>query len=296
MKLKKTKLKTPVLFLIFNRLDTTKKVFIEIKKARPTKIFIAADGPRNKKEKKKTDAVRKYILDNIDWKCELKTLFRQKNLGCKKAVSSAIDWFFDNVDEGIILEDDCLPNQDFFKFCSVLLEKYRDNKKVLHIGGVNFISKKTEKLKESYFFSKISYIWGWATWKRAWKKYNNHKIKIEYRDSINLIDYFMHNKKVSDLKNMNTWDIPWFSMCKSQGLCIVPKKNLVKNLGIGSDSTHTKQNLVDEHYLIRSREKLLFPLIHPKKIVENKELDRVLIRRDFKRALIKKIKLIREIF
>src|SRR3989339_483651 len=134
-------LTTPVLFIVFNRLDTTKQVFEEIKKAKPQKIFIAADGPRNKEEKKKTDAIRNYILKNINWKCELKTLFREKNLGCKYAVAGAIDWFFENVEQGIILEDDCLPSQSFFIFCQDMLERYKTDQRIMHISGTNVESK-----------------------------------------------------------------------------------------------------------------------------------------------------------
>jgi hypothetical protein len=121
MKSQSSKLSTPLLFLVFNRLDTTKKVFEEIRRAKPNKLYVAADGPRNDQEKDKTDAVRKYILENIDWKCKVKTLFREKNLGCKYAVSGAIDWFFNNEEMGMILEDDCLPSQSFFRFCQDML-------------------------------------------------------------------------------------------------------------------------------------------------------------------------------
>ena len=144
-------LDTPILFLVFNRLNTTKQVFEEIKKTKPKQLFIAADGPRNKEEKKKTDAVKKYVLDNIDWKCQVKTLFRKKNLGCKYAVSGAIDWFFENVEQGIILEDDCLPDQSFFRFCQEMLERYKNEKKILNITGQNPLCK--HNFFKSYSFS-----------------------------------------------------------------------------------------------------------------------------------------------
>jgi len=130
-------LTTPVLYLAFNRLGTVKKTFPEIRKAKPRQLFISCDGPRTKEEREKTDAVRKYILDNIDWKCNVKTLFRNKNLGCKYAVSSAIDWFFKNVKQGIILEDDCLPSQSFFRFCQEMLERYKDDERIMQISGTN---------------------------------------------------------------------------------------------------------------------------------------------------------------
>ena len=146
-------LKTAVLFLIFNRLDTTKQVFEEIRKAKPPRLYIAADGPRENKEgeKEKVGAVRKYVLENIDWNCEVKTLFRDKNLGCGKAVSQAITWFFENEEMGIILEDDCLPSQSFFWFCEKLLKKYNKEKRIMLITGTSYLFNEIER-KEDYFF------------------------------------------------------------------------------------------------------------------------------------------------
>ena len=117
--LHKKPLSTAVLFLVFNRLDTTKEVFKAIRKAKPSRIYIASDGPRKIKnnEADKVKEVRSYIINNIDWQCDVNTLFREENLGCKIAVSTAIDWFFDNEEQGIILEDDCFPSQSFFWFC-----------------------------------------------------------------------------------------------------------------------------------------------------------------------------------
>ena len=165
-------LTTPVLFLVFNRPDTTEKVFEAIRQAKPQKLFVAADGPRGNRlgEKEKCEQVRK-IATTVDWDCEVKTLFREKNLGCKFAVSSAIDWFFKNVEEGIVLEDDCLPSQSFFWFCQELLERYRNDERVMLIGGNN---RGVDFLKNhSYFFSKYVQIWGWATWRRSWEKYDS---------------------------------------------------------------------------------------------------------------------------
>jgi hypothetical protein len=234
---KKFKLTTPVLFLIFNRLETTKKVFAEIKKAKPAKLYIAADGPRNEEEKKKTDAVREYVLKNIDWPCKVKTLFREKNLGCKYAVSSAITWFFENVEQGIILEDDCLPSQSFFRFCQELLERYNKEEKVFGISGYNMIEEKTINLSESYFFLNSTSIWGWATWKRAWEKYDVeiHK-KISFLDIIKIskiFTFFGFTQNIMFFKKSNkTWDYQLeFSTSKEGSLWIIPKDNLVENIG-----------------------------------------------------------------
>jgi len=266
MKPKKFTLTTPVLFLVFNRLDTTKRVFEEIKKAKPSKLFVASDGPRNLQEKKKTDAVRDYIKKNINWKCKVKTIFRDKNLGCKYAVSSGITWFFENVKQGIILEDDCLPNQSFFRYCQEMLEKYKYNERVMHVSGTNV--EEISKIKESYFFSNTYNVWGWATWKRAWEKYDVEMKKwSKYRFKIFkfMKDYSLFDKirswglyELTYKNKINTWDYQWDFLCKiSGGLSIIPQKNLITNLGF-EEGTHTTNFKKSEKTLRRFR--LTFPL------------------------------------
>lgn len=261
------KLTTPVLFLFFNRLDTTKKVFAEIRKAKPTKLYIAADGPRKKEEKKKTDAVRKHVLDNIDWKCEVKKFFRKKNLGCKYAVSGAIDWFFKNEEQGIILEDDCLPSQSFFRFCQEMLGKYKDDEKIIQISGTNIEG--ISNIKESYFFSKISNIWGWATWREAWKNYG-----VEMKDwpkwrlkSLKFMKDYPIINKIKSLRlyeltyrgKIDTWDYQWDFCCrKNKGLSIIPKKNLITNIGT-NEGTHHKRSKETKNMMLKNYE-LNFPL------------------------------------
>ena len=163
-------LTTPVLFLVFNRPNTTKKAFESIRESQAPKLFVAADGPRPDKpqEKEKCDQVS-TVATNVD--CELYTLFREENLGCKKAVSSAIDWFFEQVDQGIILEDDYVPHQSFFWFCQELLSRYRYDERIMLISGNNFQLGK-ERTRCSYYFSRFNHIWGWASWRHAWKLYD----------------------------------------------------------------------------------------------------------------------------
>src|SRR5258708_3549575 len=165
---------TPILFLIFNRPFPTRRVFAEIRKARPAKLFVAADGPRpDKPEDLETCRETREIIKDIDWPCEVQTLFRDKNLGCGVAVSGAITWFFQNVEQGIILEDDCLPDPSFFPFCTELLERYKDDERILLISG-NFLQQKNKKfmVKASYYGTLIPHLWGWASWRRAWAKYD----------------------------------------------------------------------------------------------------------------------------
>jgi hypothetical protein len=241
---------TPILFLVFNRPDTTQQVFDVLRKIKPTKLFIAADGPRLDKdaEKEKCIAVRR-IATQIDWECQLVTLFRDKNLGCGKAVSEAITWFFDHVDEGIILEDDCLPSLSFFHFCNKTLAKYRKNVKIMHIGGCNFQQGMKRGFSDLYF-SKIPHVWGWATWKRAWGKY---KYSISHISTKELDKVVLNNTKKGELRvywkrifsrmisePFDTWDYQWhFAIWENNGLSITPNKNLISNIGFGVNATHT---------------------------------------------------------
>jgi len=166
-------LTTPVLFMIFNRPDTTQKVLEAIRKVKPTKLYIAADGPRpNVKADIEKCKEARAIASGVDWDCTVTKLFREENFGCGKGPSSAMTWFFEQEEEGIILEDDCVPSSSFFFFCADLLERYRYDTRVMQIGGTNFENEKVRGKEYSYFFSNMIYIWGWATWKRAWKLYD----------------------------------------------------------------------------------------------------------------------------
>ena len=247
-------LTTPVLFLIFNRPDTTQKVFDAIKQARPRQLFVAADGPREGKEgeKEKCKQVRK-IIEQVDWDCEVKTLFRDKNLGCKIAVSSAIDWFFENVEEGIILEDDCLPDQSFFQFSKIMLEKYRNDTRIMMISGTNYLFNKVT-ISESYFFSKFYAIWGWATWRRAWMRYdinmnswpefrNNKQLTWIFNDK-EIIEYYTNMFQRTYDNKINCWGIQWaYSCIFNNGLSVVPGKNLIANIGVTGTHTGSKPSI-----------------------------------------------------
>ena len=270
----------PVLFLIFNRLDTTKKVFEEIKKIKPKQLFIAGDGPRNKEEANIVKSTRD-IISEVDWQCEVKTLFRDKNLGCKLAVSSAIDWFFENNEMGIILEDDCLPHTSFFRYCEELLIKYKNEDKIMHIGGLNALSKVS--LNESYYFAKFGPIWGWATWRRAWKYYDVQmqsweKVKSEktYKQFCDTKIEELWRENIYDrVKDglINTWDYQWsYAKLMNNGLSIVPAINLVTNIGFGENATHTNTNISLSN--INIDQGMSFPLIHPEKILRNVQLDK----------------------
>jgi hypothetical protein len=244
----KKPLRTAVLFLVFNRIDSTKRVFQAIRKAQPPILYIASDGARENiyGEEEKVQDVRNYVLKNIDWDCRVVTLFREKNLGCKIAVSSAITWFFENEERGIILEDDCLPSQSFFWFCEELLERYKDDMRVGLISGDNFQSG-IERGDADYYFSIYGHIWGWASWANRWKKYdveldsfNDHHFIEDTFKSKKTKKYWINIFKKMKNKEIDTWDYQWtFTLWREKQLSILPNKNLISNIGFGEDATHT---------------------------------------------------------
>ncbi|WP_459200953.1 nucleotide-diphospho-sugar transferase [Methanococcus sp. CF] len=276
-------LNTPVLFLIFNRLDTTKQVFEIIREAKPPRLYLASDGPRENRmgEDETVNAVRGYVLDSIDWDCEVKTLFRDKNLGCKYAVSGAITWFFENEEMGIILEDDCLPSQSFFWFCEELLNWYKDDLRIWQISGDNF-QNGIQRGTGDYYFSRYIHIWGWATWRSRWNCYDVDMKNFEtFSNNFEIKNVFNHTKtqrhwiklfKEAYLGNVDTWDYQWFYCALSNnGLGVMPNKNLVTNIGFGLDATHTKNE--DSKNANINRHEISLPLIHPEFITPNCNAD-----------------------
>jgi len=280
----------PILFLIFNRVEQTRIVFEEIRKHQPKKLFIAADGPREtvKGESLQCSLTKDVVLNGIDWDCEVMTLFRDTNLGCGKAVSSAIDWFFDHVEEGIILEDDCLPDSSFFTFCRELLDKYRDNEEVMHLSASNF-QQGINRGDGSYYFSRLAHIWGWATWRRAWKKYDFTLNRYHNHSTIDLHPRFRSLVKQVQNGSLDTWDVQWtMSVWWSNGFAITPKTNLVKNIGYGDkNATHTKAS--PPKWVRRMQHGCIDNIVHPKEIQIDKEADDFTLRTVYYESLIKKI-------
>lgn len=244
-------LSTPIGFFIFNRPELTQRVFARIARARPRSLLVVADGPRTERPDDETliTATRK-IVEQVDWPCDLRTNFASENLGCRRRVSSGLDWVFEQVDEAIILEDDCLPDPTFFAYCHELLERYRNDRRVMAIGGTNF-QEGREQTADSYYFSKYFHCWGWATWRRAWNLYD---VEMggwpEFRDSSALgaiadtseeFAHWRHAFKRLHLGLVDTWDYQFtFAMWAAGALSIVPTMNLISNIGFGSDATHTK--------------------------------------------------------
>ncbi len=295
------KLTTPVAFIIFNRPDTTERVFAEIAKAKPPKLLVVGDGARINREGEATKvAATRAIIDRVDWPCAVLTNFSEVNLGCKRRVSSGLDWVFEQVEEAIILEDDCLPHPTFFRFCQELLEKYQDDQRVGMISGDNF--QFDYRLNDdSYYFSKNSHIWGWATWRDRWL--NSYDVELRkwplVRDS-NLLQDMLHERamvgKWSNIfedvysEKIDTWDYQWVFANLVQGrVNVMPNVNLISNIGFGrQDATHTLEHS-DEADIPTCA--MNFPLKHPVGVFACQILDKRFYNRFQKMALSKIVKL-----
>ncbi|WP_304131415.1 hypothetical protein [Ignavibacterium album] len=290
---------TPILFIIFNRPDTTQIVFDQIKKHKPKKLYISADGPREDKEGEKEKCrLTREVVDQIDWECEVKKLFNDENLGCKMAVSKAISWFFEFEEQGIILEDDVVPNKTFFNFCSELLEYYKNDSNIMHISGNNFFSNRID-IPFSYYFSIYPHIWGWATWRRAWKLFDPQITDFPYYKTKGFINEILINRK--EIKywlnkfeqvfnnHVDTWDYQWlYTIWKNKGLCITPVKNLAMNIGFRDDATHTvnKNSKLAE---IPTEE--IYKINHPDKKNISENLDRITFREIHYLSIFEKFKI-----
>lgn len=259
-------IKSPVLLVTFNRPDTTQIVFDSIKKAKPLKLYIFNDGPRNNNEKDlqaRIDILK--IIDQVDWDCQVYKNFPETNHGCGLGVSGAISWAFDNEDRLIVLEDDTVPGLPFYYYCDYLLEKYKNDNRICMISGNNFSEDKT-KASTSYYFSKYGHIWGWATWKRVWEKFDyNMKDWPQFKNTNQLLNVF-HDKKEQRYflntfdktfknKEKTFWGMQWFyCRIKNYGLSILPKSNLVTNIGTRGVHTSEKSEThfvhVSEDYMI----------------------------------------------
>jgi hypothetical protein len=277
------RMRTPVAFLIFNRPETTARVFDAIRQARPPKLLVVADGPRLDRVGEALQCKKaREVVSRVDWPCEILTNYATSNLGCKHRVSSGLDWVFSLVDEAVILEDDCLPHPDFFAFSEAMLERYRDDSRIAMICGTNYLLE-APGLPESYFFSNYYPIWGWATWRRAWKHYD---VNIAHWNTLKHGDHlawgFGHRRIAQYYADMfdlaqqgfDTWDIQWWFACVfNHGLAIVPRTNLISNLGLEGSHTQTQGDL-----FTNMPTKSLDPdhLIHPQYVYPDAVLNRLL--------------------
>ena len=259
---------TPVAFFLFNRPDETARVFAEIARAKPARLFLVADGPRNEAERGICEAARE-VVNAIDWTCEVRRNFSDANMGCRRRMSSGINWVFSLAERAILLEDDCVPDPTFFPFCAELLDRYEADPRVMMISGDN-MQLGRRCTSSSYYFSAIPHIWGWATWRRAWKHYD-----VEMRDwpRVRATDFpgdfvlpsaaRVHRKMMEDVHagRLDTWDVQWeFACWRQRGLSILPAVNLITNIGYGSAATHTRKR---DAFAELGTEAMEFPLKHP---------------------------------
>lgn len=298
-------MQTPVAFLVFNRPDVTEKVFAEIRKAKPPQLLVVADGPRKEKpdEIEKCQAVRS-IIEKVDWECQVYKNYSDINLGCKLRVSSGLDWVFDQVETAIILEDDCLPHQTFFRFCDELLGKYREDQRVMMISGTNTLGEWKSNI-QSYHFSYFGMIWGWASWRRAWQYYDvemklwaQPEMKTLVRDVLGNDKQYNRIKKGLDsiYDGCDTWDYQFaFSRFSQSGLTITPAVNLISNIGFDVEATHTKTPVAGISNL--TVQPMSFPLKEPYGVGVDREFSEKHNQKFMPRSLPQKVKKkLKEIF
>jgi len=272
----------PILIITFNRPDKLSQLLKVLTTIKPKKLYVAIDGPRGNSTDDKQKITKSIeILENgINWRCERKLLKRSTNLGCGVSPSSSISWFFEQEEEGIILEDDCYPTESFFFFCKDLLNKYRYDSRVMHISGYNRFPSKNNL--ESYYYSYSPGVWGWATWKRAWKYFDlnldnykllkkNNNIKNIYSNKIEKLYRVRFLEKIIRGRFNSCWDYQWeFAIRANHGVCIRPNQNLVNNTGFDENATHTKgkKGLVGQ-----IAKEIKFPLKDPSYMVPNHRKD-----------------------
>jgi len=267
-----------VLLVVYRRPEETARVFDAIAAARPQRLFVAADGPRNGVEAHACAASR-AAATRVTWPCDVVTDFSERNVGCRTRMMSALSWFFSQVDEGVVLEDDCVPSPDFFRFCAAMLDRYRDDERIVHVSGETY--QRARRTPYSYAFSKYPLTWGWASWRRTWRLFDpDMRTWPSFRassdaaalwdtpdEAVYLTQAFqqMHDGAIS-----TTWDYAWWYACMTQGLSIRPAANLVMNVGGGAGATHTGGDI---GFLCRSFEPLDDPIRHPPWVVRDKAGD-----------------------
>jgi glycosyltransferase involved in cell wall biosynthesis len=275
---------TPILFIIFNKPESSARVFETIRAAAPLRLYIASDGARpNRPDDDERVAACRELINKVDWPCEVKTLFREENLGCGRNISGALNWFFEQEEMGIIMEDDCLPDASFYPYCEELLLRYKDEPRVMHISGVNFQGGR-RWADADYFFNTIQHCWGWATWRRAWQLYDfnmsdfdTFKKSAQVKNISNKAQIrqwwitFLENAIAKG--NFTYWSVQWsYCIWKNGGVCINPNVNLVSNIGYGPDATHTTW---EDFMSNNPTEPIHLPLRHPSRIrIERKSEER----------------------
>lgn len=281
-------MKPSIAFLIFNRPSHTRQVLQEIAKYKPSRLLVVADGPRSLEEQHLCKASRS-VIDRVDWDCEVLTDYSEVNLGCRRRVSSGLTWVFQQCEEAIVLEDDCTPNLSFFQYCAEMLRKYREDERVMMIGGSNFQFGR-QRGPYSYYFSRYTPVWGWASWRRAWQAYDvDMTLWPLMRGTSWLLDILgdrsaaVYWRAIFDRAfagGIDTWDYQWTFACWVQnGLVAVPNTNLVSNIGFGEGATHT--TAATSMFANLSTTEMPFPLQHPPHMVRDREADMFTYQQNF---------------
>ena len=288
----------PVVIVVFNRPDVTSRLLACLEKIQPTELYVISDSARDhiKDEAEKVKKVRSMV-DDVSWQCNVHRNYASENMGCMRRVSSGLDWVFSKVDRAIVLEDDCIPADDFFYFSEEMLDKYKDDERVMSISGTRLYPKQA-LVGTSYTFSKYSICWGWATWARAWRLYDgsleNYKIikNTDYLSCyLNSYRAFIYWKFILNkvyLGKINSWAYRWmFSHWINNGLSIVPSKNLVKNIGVGNDATHTRDK---NAFLCQSSHSLSKPFKGPNTVFCDVKMDRWIENNFYSKSLLARFK------
>lgn len=262
----------------------TLDVINSLREVKPTEIFVVADGPKNSLDAERCKETR-LLVGHIDWKCKIYKIYSPVNLGLRKRVVSGLNYVFSKVDRAIILEDDLVINKSFYKFCEQMLEKYKNNSEIISVAGNNFLFGK-HKINESYYFSHHIYSWGWATWRRAWKLYDDKMIKWPkikksgiLKDKFDGIDAYVYWTGIFELTYQgafNSWAYAWtYTAFIHNMLSVIPSVNLVSNVGVGHNATHTT---LKSRVLELPTKKIIFPLKHPKAIHRDVSADSIIER------------------
>lgn len=282
-------LNTPVGLCIFDRPDLTEVVFRAIAQAKPRRLFVFADGPRSAAEAELCARAR-AVTEKVDWDCDVEYDLSDVNLGCRRRTASGIDWVFSEVDEAIILDDDCVPDPTFFPFCEAMLEHYRDDTRVMMVSGCNYLERWKED-RQSYHFSSFGSVWGWASWKRSWKFYEitmaawgDDEVKARIRDFLGDDEVFAvqarrFDRLYADPGDRHSWDLPWMVARLAQsGLAVVPAVNLISNRGNTGDG----RGVPPAHPLANLRTApMMFPLRFQEAVAVDRTYDRLHVRRQW---------------
>lgn len=274
-------MKTPVVIIIHRRPDLTRRLVNSLRQVKPQKLYVFADGPRNPTEVRACEITRD-VINEIDWKCEIIKEYSKANIGLRRRVVSGLNYVFKREEYAIILEDDLVPDPTFFRFCSELLHRYRNTNNIISIAGNNFQFGKT-KIPESYYFSRYVHSWGWATWRRAWKLYDDSLSGWQSRNDFTWLKatlgdftmalYWQLIFTMTKSGIFDSWAYRWtYTSLKNNMVTIIPSENLVSNYGYGVEATHTKSKMKTIGMEIKS---IGFPLIHPRSIRVNKKADSI---------------------